>query len=49
MDGMASIFILQQKYYKAIEIYEEIIKIFPKSKTTLNKKQKLLDYISEST
>ena len=49
LDGMVLIFLHQKKYEKAIQIYEEILKIFPKSKTTLNKKQKLLDYISKST
>jgi len=48
MDGMALIFIHQKKFEKAIEIYEQILKIFPKSKTTLEKKERLLDYITKS-
>ena len=47
LDGMALIFIHQKKYNKAIKVYEEIIKIFPKSKKTQEKKQKILDYISK--
>ena len=44
MDGMVLIFLKQGKFDKAIEIYDEIIKIFPKSKSTLQKKQRLLSY-----
>tara|TARA_B100000029_G_scaffold483391_1_gene534517 strand:+ start:63 stop:599 length:537 start_codon:yes stop_codon:yes gene_type:complete len=48
LDGMVLIFLHQKKYEQAIEIYEEILKIFPKSKSTFEKKQILLDYISKS-
>tara|TARA_Y100000590_G_scaffold191872_2_gene218231 strand:- start:1783 stop:2319 length:537 start_codon:yes stop_codon:yes gene_type:complete len=48
LDGMVLIFLHQKKYEKAIQIYEEIIKIFPKRKSTFEKKQLLLDYISKS-
>ena len=33
---------------RIIEIYEQILKIFPKSKSTLEKKERLLDYITKS-
>jgi len=47
MDGMALIFIHQKKYRKAIKVFDEIIKIFPKSKKTLDKKKRILNYISK--
>ena len=48
MDGMVLILLHQQEYEKAIEIYEQILKIFPKSKSTLEKKEHLADYITKS-
>ena len=48
MDGMVLILLHQQEYEKAIEIYEQILKIFPKSKYTLEKKERLVDYITKS-
>ena len=48
MDGMVLILLHQQEYEKAIEIYEQILKIFPKSKSTLEKKERLADYITKS-
>ena len=47
MDGLALIFIHQKKFQKALEIYEEVIKIFPKSKITLQKKNRILKYVSK--
>ena len=44
MEGMILILLEQGKVNEALEIYEEIIKIFPKSKSTFNKRKKLLDY-----
>ena len=49
MDGMASIFIQTQQFYKAIGIYDQILKIFPKSISIIEKKEHLLDYMSKST
>ena len=46
MDGMALIFIHQEKFLEALKIYDEIIKIFPKSKTTLAKKKMILNQIA---
>ena len=49
MDGMALIFIQTQQFDKAIRIYDQILKIFPKSISILEKKERLLDYMSNST
>ena len=49
MDGMALIFIQTQQFDKAIRIYDQILKIFPKSISILEKKERLLDYMSKST
>ena len=48
MDGMALIFLHQEKYTKVLEIYDEIIKIFPKSKNIIEKKKRLLSQINTS-
>ena len=49
MDGMALIFIQTQQFDKAIRIYDQILKIFPKSISIIEKKERLLDYMSKST
>ena len=48
MDGMALIFLHQEKFTKVLEIYDEIIKIFPKSKNIIEKKKRLLSQINTS-
>ena len=48
LDGMALIFIQEKKYENALDIYDEIIKIFPKSKTTNQKKEFILNLITKS-
>ena len=48
MDGMALIFIQTQQFNKAIGIYDQMLKIFPKSISIIEKKERLLDYISKS-
>ena len=48
MDGMALIFLHQEKFTKVLEIYDEIIKIFPKSKNIIEKKKRLLSQINKS-
>ena len=48
MDGMILIFLQKGKVDQAVKIYDEIIKIFPKSKSTLKAKQKLLNYNNNS-
>ena len=48
MDGMILIFLQKGKIDQALKIYDEIIKIFPKCKSTLRAKQKLLNYNNNS-
>ena len=48
MDGMGLIFIHFQQFDKAIGIYDQMLKIFPKSISIIEKKERLLDYISKS-
>ena len=48
MDGMGLIFIQTQQFDKAIAIYDQVLKIFPKSKSIKEKKEYLLDYILNS-
>ncbi len=48
LDGMALIFIQEKKYENALDIYDEIIKIFPKSKATNQKKEFILNLITKS-
>ena len=48
MDGMILIFLQKGKVDQAVKIYDEISKIFPKSKSTLKAKQKLLNYNNNS-
>ncbi|GIS77283.1 MAG: hypothetical protein CM1200mP13_06420 [Candidatus Pelagibacterales bacterium] len=45
---MILIFLQKGKVDQAVKIYDEIIKIFPKSKSTLKAKQKLLNYNNNS-
>ncbi len=48
MDGMSLIFIKMQQFEKAIEIYDQMLKIFPYSSVTKEKKDRMLEYISKS-
>jgi len=48
MDGMGLIFIQTQQFDKAIGVYDQMLKIFPKSKVIREKKERLLNYISNS-
>ena len=48
MDGMSLIFIKMQKYEKAIEVYDQMLKIFPYSSITKEKKDHMLEYVSKS-
>ena len=48
MDGMALIFLHQKKFTEVLEIYDEIIRIFPKSKIIKEKKQLILNIINKS-
>ncbi|MDC0056885.1 tetratricopeptide repeat protein [Alphaproteobacteria bacterium] len=49
MDGMGLIFIQLQQYDKAIKIYDQMLKIFPHSADTEEKKKLMQEYISQST
>jgi len=48
MDGMSLIFIEMQKFEKALDIYDQMLKIFPNSTATIEKKERILNFISES-
>ena len=48
MDGMGLIFIEMQKFEKALDIYDQMLKIFPNSTSTKEKKERMLNFISKS-
>ena len=48
MDGMGLIFIEMQKFEKALDIYDQMLKIFPNSTATKEKKERMLKFISKS-
>ena len=48
MDGMGLIFIEMQKFEKALDIYDQMLKIFPNSTATKEKKERMLNFISKS-
>jgi len=48
MDGKGVILFHMGEYKKAIAVYEKILKIFPKSKATLDKKENMMKYFSQS-
>ena len=49
MDGLGLIFINLQEYEKAIDVYDQMLKIFPHNLPTLRKREKLLQLLSQST
>ena len=49
MDGLGLIFINLQEYEKAIDVYDQMLKIFPHNLSTLRKREKLLQLLSQST
>ena len=49
MDGLGLIFIHLQEYEKAIDVYDQMLKIFPHNLSTLRKREKLLQLLSQST
>ena len=49
MDGLSLIFIHLHEYKKAIDIYDQMLKIFPNDISTLKKRERLMDLISKST
>ncbi len=48
MDGMGLIFIEIKKFEKALDIYDQMLKIFPNSTATKEKKERMLNFISKS-
>ena len=48
MDGMGLIFIHLEQFDKAIDIYDQMLKIFPNNSSTKQKKEMLLNRSSES-
>jgi len=48
MDGMGLIFIHLGQFDKAIDIYDQMLKIFPNNSSTKQKKEKLINRSSES-
>ena len=49
MDGLGLIFIHLQEYEKAIDVYDQMLKIFPNNFSTIQKRARLMDLISKST
>jgi len=49
MDGLGLIFIHLQEYEKAIDVYDQMLKIFPHNLPTLKKRDRLVDLVSKST
>ena len=48
MDGMGLIFIHFQQFDKAIEIYDQMLEIFPNNSSTIQKKEMLINRLSDS-
>ena len=49
MDGMGLIFIQKKEFDKAMDVYEQMLKIFPNSGSIKAKKELMLNYISQLT
>ena len=49
MDGLGLIFIHLQQLEKAIDVYDQMLKIFPNNFSTIQKRERLMDLISKST
>ena len=48
MDGMGLIFIHFQQFDKAIDIYDKMLEIFPNNSSTIQKKEMLINRLSDS-
>ena len=48
MDGMGLIFIHLEQFDQAIDIYDQMLKIFPNNSSTKQKKEMLINRSSES-
>ena len=49
MDGLGLIFIHLQEYENAIDVYDQMLKIFPHNTSTLKKREHLVGLLSKST
>ena len=49
LDGMGLIFIHQGQFQQAIDVYDKMLEIFPFSVKTMDKKERIQSYISQST
>ena len=49
MDGLSMIFIHLQEFEKAIQIYDQMLKIFPNNSLVVKKRKRLLKLITKST
>ena len=49
LDGMGLIFIHQGQFQQAIDVYDKMLKIFPFSVKTMDKKERIQSFISQST
>ena len=49
LDGMGLIFIHQGQYQQAIDVYDKMLEIFPFSVKTMDKKERIQSFISQST
>ena len=49
LDGLGLIFIHLQQFENAIEVYNEMLKIFPNNPSTIQKLEYLMDFVSKST
>ena len=49
LDGMGLIFIHQGQFKQAIDVYDKMLEIFPFSVKTMDKKERIQSFISEST
>ena len=49
LDGMGLIFIHQGQYQQAIDVYDKMLEIFPFSLKTMQKRENIKSFISQST
>ena len=49
LDGMGLIFIHQGQYQQAIDVYDKMLEIFPFSLKTMEKRENIMSFISQST
>ena len=48
LDGMGLIFMHLKQYSEAIKIYDQMLKIFPKNQSIIDKKDKMKEFLSKS-